>query len=513
MRLPHGYETSFGPDAPDSRTNRDEPARFSQTNVPCADLDESRTPPALALAPDILERFRTDLRRAGVAGEETLSTLVYLCLTSRLLPWGKPTERPVSVLPKGASSSGKSHATKTTLRFFPPSAYIDIGSMSRRFLFYTEAEFSHRFIYVPEWASIKDDEELVALLRVLVSEGRVVHGTVDKNREAHLIEKDGPTGLLMTTTDASVDSELETRCLSILTDDSRDQTRRVFRVLAELEDQISLPVDFDSWCALQEWLANRDARVMIPFAHVLAELMPTTAIRLRRDFPALLSLVRSHALLHQAQRETDSSGRIVATVEHDYAAVRDLVSDLIAEGVEAGVSEAMRETVRAVRDLTQETEAAYVSSMKDISARLNVGRSATYDRVRRALMAGYLVDLATREERGMKLAPGSVLPSGDDYLPSVHEIVRASSDDPSGLANRGARHEPAQSSGCPVRPATDDPVQADPDYYRTVLVRPPLVGDDGYLPWLFERFGRELLTGREWQRFSRAHELLVGPAA
>ena len=36
-----------------------------------------------------------------------------------------------------------------------------------------------RFLIVPEWGSIADDEELVTLLRVLLSEGRVVHGTVD----------------------------------------------------------------------------------------------------------------------------------------------------------------------------------------------------------------------------------------------------------------------------------------------------------------------------------------------
>ena len=70
------------------------------------------------------------------------------------VPWGKSTERPVSVIPKGTTSTGKSHATRSTLRFFPASAYIDLGSMSRRYLFYSEESFEHRFVYVPEWASI-----------------------------------------------------------------------------------------------------------------------------------------------------------------------------------------------------------------------------------------------------------------------------------------------------------------------------------------------------------------------
>ncbi len=98
------------------------------------------------------------------------------------------------------------------LRFFPADAYLDLGSMSKQFLFYGEEEFAHRIIVIPEWELIAKDEELVALVRTLLSEGRVVHGTVDtegKRREARRIEKDGPTGLLITTTAALVDPELE----------------------------------------------------------------------------------------------------------------------------------------------------------------------------------------------------------------------------------------------------------------------------------------------------------------
>lgn len=347
MSVPEGYETIFLADEPDNRTNVHEPAPLSQEIVRNVRPDESRTTPAVALDPDILGRFRADLRRAGVAGEETLASLVYLAVTSRVLPWGKPTERPVSVIPKGTTSTGKSHATRTTLKFFPSSAYIDLGSMSRKYLFYSEESFEHRFVYVPEWASIKEDEELVALLRVLLSEGHIAHGTVDIDRRARLIEKSGPTGLLMTTTEAAVDPELETRCLTIITDDSTEQTRRVFRTMADLETEIETPVDFQVWHDFQEWIAARETRAIVPFVEALSELMPDSATRLRRDFASLLSFVRAHALLCQAQRETDAHGRILASVEGDYGPVRELVSDLIAEGVEAGVSQTIRETVES----------------------------------------------------------------------------------------------------------------------------------------------------------------------
>jgi hypothetical protein len=77
--------------------------------------------------------------------------------------------------------------------------------------------------------------------------------------------------------------------------------------------------------------------------------MPTGATRLRRDFVSLLSLVRAHAILYQAQRDREHHGRTVATVEGDYEPVRALTGDLIAEGVEASVPARTRETVEVVR--------------------------------------------------------------------------------------------------------------------------------------------------------------------
>ena len=54
---------------------------------------------------------------------------------------------------------------------------------------------------------------------------------------------------------------------------------------------------------------------------------------------------------------------------------------------------------------------------------LQVGRTATYDRVNRALFAGYLVNLAKKDERGLKIAIGSPLPDAAGFLPTVDEVV------------------------------------------------------------------------------------------
>ena len=72
---------------PDDRSDSD-PTRAEPTG--------ERGIPALALEPDILAVFRRDVARLGLAGELTAACLIYLAITSRLLPWGKQGERPVS---------------------------------------------------------------------------------------------------------------------------------------------------------------------------------------------------------------------------------------------------------------------------------------------------------------------------------------------------------------------------------------------------------------------------------
>jgi hypothetical protein len=437
------------PDDPDTRTSGQKPRDDAASVVRQVVRTGPGQTPTLALEDDILRTFLIELRRTGVAGEEGLAQLEYLALTSRVLPWGRAGERPISLLAKGTTSTGKSFTTSSVLRFFPPEAWIDLGSMSRRYLFYTDEDFRHRFIVVPEWASISKDEEIVAMLRVLLSEGRLVHGTVEGEgrRTARRIEKEGPTGLIITTTEAAVDPELETRCLSLMTDDSPEQTRRVFAATAAQEFSDD-EVDFERWRDLQLWIG--ESRVLVPFVRALADLMPASATRLRRDFVSLLCLVRAHAILYQAQRERDDDGRIVATIEDDYKPVRELVGDLIAEAVEASVTDATRTTVEAVQAILNEGNAH--ASPKAVTDRLGIGRSAAYDRIRRALLKGYLVNEAVKNERSMKLVVGSPLPGTEAFLPSPADVVRVMSGRAPGQAERHELRESEVLSGGPARP-------------------------------------------------------------
>jgi MarR family len=372
----------------------------------------------LAEEPDILERFATVLASSGVAGEEKITKLLYLAVTSRLL------ERPVSIALKGPSSGGKSFVVERVLSFVPESAYYALTAMSERTLAYSEEPIKHRFLVIYEAAGMSG-EFATYLMRSLLSEGRVRYETVEKTSEGmkpRLIEREGPTGLIVTTTAVKLHSENETRLLSLTVTDTQEQTRAVMAALAE-EPGEARP-NFEPWHALQVWLEGAEHRVSVPYARILADLIPPVAVRLRRDFGALLNLIRAHALLHQASRDRDDEGRIVATIEEDYVAVRELVVDLVGEGVETTVPATVRETVEAIKRLREGSNGEPVT-VAELARKLELDRSTVSRRARSAKDRGYLRDLEDNPRKPSRLVLGDDLPDDVQILPSPGD-VRAS---------------------------------------------------------------------------------------
>ncbi len=365
---------------------------------------------ALARQESILETFANNLRLCGVAGEARVGQILYLALNSRHLA----TKQLVNVAVKGPSSAGKSFVVEKVLGFLPEDAYHFLTSMSERALAYSEESLAHRFLVLAEAAGMSG-EFATYLIRSLLSEGRLRYETVEKTSEGmrpRLIEREGPTGLIATTTRIKLHGENETRMLTVRVDDTPEHTREILAALAE-ED--AKPVDLERWHAFQEWIASGERHVTIPYAPKLAQEIPTVAVRLRRDFGAILNLIRSHALVHRATRERDKRGRIVATLE-DYAVVRELVADLISEGVEATVPKTVRETVEAVGRLVSDEDGDPVTMVK-VGRELGLDKNPTYQRVQRAIEGGYLKNLEDRKGRPARLVLGDPMPEDQPILP------------------------------------------------------------------------------------------------
>ena len=315
------------------------------------------------------------------------------------------------------------------------------------------------------------------LIRSLLSEGRLLYEFVEKTKHGmrpRLIEKPGPTGLITTTTSARLHPENETRLLSLSSKDDKNQTEAVIRALAEgaSGERGDKPTNFAKWHALQRWILAGECRVVVPFAVGLGKLIPPIAVRLRRDFSLLLSLIKAHALLHRKTRAADERGRVVATLE-DYTAVRDLIADLFAEGIEATVPETVRQTVEAVKTL-----GGVDVSLTVVAAKLQLDKNPTHHRVRKAIERGFLVNNETAKGRPLKLAIGDPIPDTTEILPDINMLrscctVVADPGGDSREAEETAKGAPTSEAGA-ASPFTR---QKPPQHYNSVPSDPGPIPD------------------------------------
>jgi hypothetical protein len=408
----------------------------------------------LVTEPDVLVRFAKAIESAGLVGETSNAKILYLAFTSRLFA------KPVSIAVKGVSAGGKSFTVESVLKFFPASAYFARTGFSEKALYFSDEDFRHRFIVLFEATGMASDY-LSYVVRTLLSESRLSYELPVKTEEGmrpQVLEKEGPTGIVTTTTQARLHPENETRLLSLGVVDTKQQTQAVMRTLAA---EKAADFDYAPWQAFQEWLSTGARSVAVPFAPWLAERIPPLAVRLRRDFGMLLSLIRAHALLHRGTRDKDAQGRIIAT-HRDYEAVHDLVAKLFAEGLEALVPETVRETVEAVRECLaaggsgKTADGAPAVSLTALAKNLKLDKNSVHHRVKKATAAGHLANLETRKGKPAQIVLADPLPEEGEILP-LPEALECWS------ASEGVKEEGEVSDGTP---------QAEPDKSPEIAIKP-----------------------------------------
>lgn len=374
----------------------------------------------IAESPNILKLFQKDLEKCGVVGETKLVKILYLCLTTRFF------SKIVSIIIRGPSSSGKSYIVDTNLKnFFPDSAYIAMTTMSDKALIYDEEDYKHRFLLIYEADGIRGTNQDY-IIRSLISEGLIRHKVTitgeDGTHKTQTIEKMGPTGLIITMTKLKYNDENENRCITLTTDDSPEQSRRILVSKASDRDN---KVDMTEWIAFQEWLELSEHRVIIPFAPALAMIVDVKGPRVRRDFDKVRALIKCHAMIHQVNREKDKEGRIIAT-QKDYRIIRSLLNDFMSQSLEHSVSKNIRETVKAVKKLLLEKD---INSdfegitNNELAKELKFDRVTAYRRTLDAENSGYLINVENNEKRTKNYILGDGMPEDKKFLPRWSEFM------------------------------------------------------------------------------------------
>jgi hypothetical protein len=401
----------------------------------------------LALAPDLMDRVVRQVQDMGVVNERELIVLTYITATSRVLA------RPINILIKGVSSGGKSFTALHTLELIGQDFTNKLTSSSALSLVYDTRSLAHTVMLLFEANQMQADKQadkdstFAMLVRTLISEGQIVHQTTveDPNsptgRRVERIVRDGPIALITTTT-GELYSENETRMLAWHIHEDRNQTAAVMAGLANRAiGAVAAPADLSVWHDLQRWIALGPNDAVIPFARQIASAIQPLMVRFRRDVGSLFSFIKASALLHQAQRQMDARGRVVATVA-DYELAYPIFSKVMAESSGKIVPENVRVVVKLIAEHAgtaaptkptgmrfQRVEVAghtseVTISSEQIGTATGIGKTAAYRAVIAALDLGFLANNEFRRSKPFKLVlKHGVDEAGASLLPHPQTIT------------------------------------------------------------------------------------------
>lgn len=289
-------------------------AAIQQTLTPKASepvaMAEADRAAALGLltAPDLVDRILADFEACGLTGEATNKLVGYLAAVSRKL------DAPLAILIQSSSAAGKSSLMDAVLALLPEEERIQYSAMTGQSLFYMgETNLKHKVLAIAEEEGAS---RAAYALKLLQSEGELTIASTGKDPQSgNLVTQqyrvEGPVMLMLTTTAAEIDEELQNRCLVLTVDEGREQTKAIHArqrdkrtlagLLARADKDAIRKVHQDAQRLL------RPLAVLNPWAGQLT--FPDTSTRLRRDHEKYLTLIDAIALLHQYQRQ-------VKTVSH-----------------------------------------------------------------------------------------------------------------------------------------------------------------------------------------------------
>ena len=275
---------------------------------------------------DVLEEAAKTLFRLGHVGEWTNKKLAFVCAVSARAGI------PVQPSTHAQSSAGKNYLWDNVLALLPPELVYKKTGFSAKALFRTKMSLKNSVLYIQE---IAGSEGADFSIRTLQSDNVLKWEATEKQPDGSLAnveyEVEGPTVIVQTTTRNHLHPENETRVVPLYLDESAGQTKDIIEEnlrraagKGNVSDEVRGTM-CAAWHDAVRLLEPLD--VVIEFAERIQ--VPSTPLRLRRDVPRLLNIIRLVTWLHQHDRERDDQDRVLAT-EADFGKAIEIVGDSFA---------------------------------------------------------------------------------------------------------------------------------------------------------------------------------------
>ena len=250
-------------------------------------------------APNLIERTREDIGKAGVIGEENNRLLMYLIFTSR------KREHPLHVISLGSSGIGKTHLQEKVSALIPEEDKIESTSLTAAAIYYFgRYDLRHKLVLIED---LDGAEEALFPIRELQSKRKIIRTVPAKNTKGETksvqLIVEGPVTVGGCTTKESIYEDNANRSFLIYVDESpvqdekiMDYQRKASAGKIDKEEQQQIITQFQN---MQRML--RPVQIWNPFAEVLK--IPVEVFKPRRTNAHYLAFVELITFYHQYQRD------------------------------------------------------------------------------------------------------------------------------------------------------------------------------------------------------------------
>lgn len=275
-----------------------------------------------------------------VEGETDTCKAIFLHL---MCAWVKNTSSLPHIFVNSESSSGKSYICKQIINIFPEENYEYRTKITpEAFTYWHNSKYEESWTWDGKMCyleDVRDDIINSSTFKVMASEGS--KATVVIKQRAVDIEIKGNPIIMITAASTMPNTEIVNRFSIINLDETPEQTKRIKK--KQLKDAIAgnsenyNPIFKD---ALRE-LLRVEVRLPTEIINV-GEYFPDDVLRVRRDFPRFLDIMKASAAFFQRQRDMDLVSKIVYANELDYEIARDVMEKLDTSGGVFGLTHRLK---------------------------------------------------------------------------------------------------------------------------------------------------------------------------
>lgn len=280
-------------------------------------------------APNLIERTREDIGRAGVIGEENNRLLMYLIFTSR------KRETPLHVISLGSSGIGKTHLQEKVSALIPEEDKMESTSLTAAAIYYFgRYDLRNKVVLIED---LDGAESALFPIRELQSKRKIIRTVPFKNTKGETksiqLVVEGPVTIAGCTTKESIYEDNANRSFLIYIDESKEQDEKIMDYQRKLSagkiDTASQQKIIKQFCDMQRIL--QPLQVRNPFAEFLK--IPDEVFKPRRTNAHYLAFVEIITFYHQYQREKkydqETGEEYIETTLQDIAEANKLMKEIL----------------------------------------------------------------------------------------------------------------------------------------------------------------------------------------